>query len=178
MNNKELVAKLRSDVISLIDTDPITINPKNLEMKMYENSSNVQYTLEEFFDQYNPEEIAKGQCNLIFRADLNQSTIVSFQLKDMYNCCGIIVGSDLYVAKKVRNLGLGTLFTKFMVDFSAYYGYGVLQGSDKKENEYQRRIFEKLGWKMINEFVNPKTQHLLNIWLFDLNEYKSKEHEN
>ena len=178
MNIKELLQQFKDNVTNLVN-GITTVKSEQISMKIYENSSGVQYTLGEFFNQYNPEEIEKGQCNLIFRIDLDgHGTIASFQLKDMYNCCGIIVGSDLYVAKKLRNKGFGTLLTKFMQDFSAYYGYGILQGTDKKESDYQKRIFEKLGWKPVNEFDNPKTGNTLIMWIFNLNEYKSKEYAN
>lgn len=143
---------------------------EDVTVKIYESSSNVQYTLEEFFNQYNPEEIPKGQCNLTFRIDVGGQILASFQLKDMYNCCGIIVGSDLHIYKPLRNNGVGTILTKFMMDFSSYYGYGVIQGADRKDNEYQTKIFTKLGWNSTNEFKNPKTNNVLKIWLFNLTE--------
>lgn len=165
MKTKELPLQLRADIIKLLSVDE-----KNLEIGIYENSSGVQYTLEEFFSQYNPEEIGKGQCNLVFKVDLSRKTIACFQLKDMYNCCGIIVGSDLFVHKDFRNKGIGTLITDFMGKFSKYYGYGVLQGSDKSDNEHQMKIFEKLKWQKSSEFYNPKTGNKLTIFLLNLNE--------
>lgn len=158
----------------------LNCSEKEIEIGIYENSSGVKYTLEEFLGHYNPEEIGKGQCKLVFTINLGRVTVGSFQLQDMYNCCGIIVGSDLFVSKKVRNMGVGTLLTKFMYDFSSYYGYGILQGADKRENEYQTRIFEKLGWQKSSEFKNPKTGNILNIWLLNLQQevIKYEEHEN
>lgn len=165
--------QLREKIISILSGAEKPVKDEDLSIKVYENSSSVQYTLEEFFNQYNPEEIAKGQCNLIFRFDLGKNTIASFQLKDMYNCCGIIVGSELFVHKGYRNKGLGGVLTKFMIDFSTYYGYGVLQGADRKDNEHQIKIFEKLGWECKSEFINPKTQNVLKMWLFNLSENKN-----
>jgi len=169
MKTKEIQSKFRTDISKIIGC-----KEQQIEIKVYENSSGVQYTLEEFFNQYNPEEIGKGQCNLIFKVDYNKLTIVTFDLKDMYNCCGIIVGSNLLVSKNFRNKGIGSIATKFMSDFSSYYGYGVLQGADKKNNEYQVKIFEKQGWLKSLEFINAKTGNTLNIWLLNLNENESK----
>lgn len=169
-----MLSQLKTDIVKILSKEDSSITEKDVEVKIYENSSGVQYTLEEFFNQYNPEEIGKGQCNLVFRIDMYKNTIASFQLKDMYNCCGIIVGSDLFVSKNYRGRGFGTLLTSFMEEFSRYYGYGILQGADRKENEYQKRIFDKLKWTSSSEFVNPKTGNVLNIWLLNLNENANK----
>lgn len=168
MKTKEIQKKFRSDISVVLGC-----KDEQIEIGVYENSSGVQYTLEEFFSHYNPEEIGKGQCNLVFKVNSDKQTIISFQLKDMYNCSGIIVGSDLYISKNHRHMGFGTLATSFMMDFSYYYGYGILQGADKKENEYQSKIFEKLQWSKSNEFFNPKTGNKLVIWLFNLNQHEN-----
>lgn len=164
LNTKELSYSLLKDLGKIIDKDP-----SKLSVRIFENSSGVQFTLEEFLNSYNPEEIQKGQCNLIVRIDIGEHALASFTLKDMYNCCGIIVGSDLYVSEDYSNKGVGTLLTKFMMDFSKYYGYGVLQATDREDNEYQKKIFEKLGWIVSHKFRNPKTNNNLIMWLYNIN---------
>jgi len=155
----QLWKSLRTDLSTLLN-----VKEDSFLIKIYENSSNVFFTLEEFFNQYNPEELQKGQCNLMFRIDAGGKSIATFQLKDMYNCNGIIVGSDLLVIRAFRNKGLGTLLTKFMMEFSKYYGYGVIQAADLTSNEYQVKIFTKLGWEKSINFNNPKTGNNLTIW--------------
>lgn len=169
MKTKEIQSQLKADISNIL-----SCKQEMIEISVYENSSGAQYTLEEFFNHYNPEEIGKGECNLVFKVNKDKSTIVTFQLKDMYNCSGIIVGSDLFVSKNLRHMGIGFLCTKFMVDFSSYYGYGVLQGADKENNEYQVRIFEKLKWINVSNFLNPKTGNKLSMWLFNLNQNENK----
>lgn len=165
---------LRTNVLAIISREDPSLKQEDIDIKIYENSSSVQYTLEEFFSQYNPEEIGKGQCNLVFRVDVRQKTIASFQLKDMYNCCGIIVGSDLFISKPYRNRGFGTKLTEFMENFSRYYGYGVLQGSDKVDNTPQIRVFTKRGWKETSTFHNKKTNNKVAIYLLNLNETENE----
>lgn len=169
MKTKEIQQKFRNNISKLLNC-----REEQIEIGIYENSSGAQYTLEEFFNHYNPEEIGKGQCSLVFKVNKDKQTVITFQLKDMYNCCGIIVGSDLTVSKNFRHIGLGDLSTRFMIDFSNYYGYGMLQGADRKDNEYQIRIFEKQGWKKGSEFYNPKTGNNLIIWFFNLDQYENK----
>lgn len=165
----ELEKDLRSNIAKLINTD---VN--SVLIKVYEGSSSVYFTLEEFFKQYNPESIGKGQCNLVFRIDVEKKVVCSFQLKDMYNCAAILVASDLFVNKDFRKSGIGTLITKFMSDFGSYYGYGVLQGADVLDNEPMIRIFEKLGWKKAEEIFNKKTNNKLAIWLLNLTQYENQ----
>lgn len=164
MKTKQLAKELKANIATILH-----VTEQEVSIRVYENSSSVFYTLEEFFNQYNPEEIGKGQCNLMFKIDSNTKSVITFQLKDMYNCSGIIVATDLYIADGIRNLGLGTLITKFVADFSKYYGYGVIQASDKVSNEHQSKIFEKLEWTKSSEFFNPKTKNNLAIWLLKLN---------
>lgn len=163
MKTKELNNHLKSSISKILE-----VKENSILIKIFENSSGVVFTLDEFFSQYNPEEIGKGQCNLVFRVDIEGKTIITFQLKDMYNCSGIIIGSDLYIADGFRHKGLGTLATEFMIDFTRYYGYGIIQGTDQTDNTHQIRIFEKLGWNKSLTFVNPKTKNELTIWLLNL----------
>lgn len=164
MKINELQVMLKDKLLQIFGNKDNAVN-----ISVYENSSGVQFTLEEFFNHYNPEEIQKGQCNLVFKIDYLEQTIAGFQLKDMYNCCGIIVASDLHISKLYRNRGIGTLMTSFVYEFSKYYGYGMLQCADKIDNEYQKKIFEKLGWNMVSSFINTKTGNILGIWLLKLN---------
>lgn len=161
----KLAENLRDNIARLLNCK----NEENIVIKVYENSSNVYFTLEEFLHQYNPEGIGKGQCNLIFRIDIDKTILCTFQLKDMYNCAAILVGSDLFVNADFRNLGIGKLMTKLMIDFGSYYGYAVLQGADLIDNKYMVRIFEELGWKKTHETINKKTNNRLAIWLLNLN---------
>jgi hypothetical protein len=157
----ELLTSLRASV-----AEALSVKKNSINIRIFENSSGVFYTLEEFLNHYNPEELAKGQCNLIIKIDCEGKVIGTFQLKDMYNCCGIIVGSDLFINDGMRSRGLGTLFTKFMIDFSKYYGYGILQAADVTKNEYQIKIFNKLKWIPVIEFKNPKTGNDLTMWVY------------
>lgn len=161
---KQLALSLKKDLSRILN-----VKEQYVSIRIYENSSSVFFTLEEFLDQYNPEDIGKGQCNLIFRFDADGKIIASFQLKDMYHCCGIIVASDLHIPKGLTNKGIGTILTDFVGQFSKYYGYGIVQATDLVTNEYQTKIFEKLGWKKNIEFVNPKTSNKLVVWFLNLN---------
>jgi len=164
MKIQESVAKLRNDFGKAIEIDP-----SKLDINVYENSSGVRFTLEEFISQYNPEDIQKGQANFIFAITIGQKPIARFILQDMVNCSGIIINSDVFVSKLYLNKGLGSLINLFCIDFCKYYGYGIIQATDKDMNEYQKKIFIKNRWKLVADFINPKTLNRINVWMYFLN---------
>lgn len=163
MEVKKLYQELHKKLSEIVN-EPVDI-------RIYDSSSSVQWTLEEFFQNYNPEEIQKGQCNLALRFGAGELVVASCKLKDMFDCDGIIIMSDLFVYKDFRTKGIGSLITKFAMDFSKHYGYGLMQGSDKQENEATSKIFTKLNWKKVETFVNPKSKNPLFLWIINLNEY-------
>lgn len=168
MKPKEILSALFNDIAKCLN-----IEVGKVFVEIYENSAGTQWTLAEFLSSYNPEDVGKGQCNLMFRVDIDEGldhiSIASFQLRDMYHCSGIMIASDLHVHVKYRKLGIGTVLTKFVIDFTKYYGHGIVQANDKVNNEYQVKIFTKLGWKTLATFRNPKTKNEIHIWAYNLN---------
>jgi GNAT superfamily N-acetyltransferase len=164
MTIQESVAKFKADFSKIVE-----VSEDKLNIKIYENSSGVQFTLEEFVNQYNPEDIQKGQANFIFAINIGQKPMARFILQDMVNCSGIIINSDVFVSKLYQNKGLGSLLNKFCIDFCKHYGYGIIQSTDKDMNEYQKRIFTKNNWKLVADFINPKTLNRINVWMYFLN---------
>lgn len=145
------------------------IEAEKLSVSVYEDSSGVLFTLEEFLNQYNPEDIQKGQANIVFSVNHNKKPIARFRLQDMVNCSGIIINSDVFVSKFYLGKGLGTLINSLCIDFCKYYGYGIMQATDKDMNEYQKKIFVKNNWKQVASFINPKTLNRINVWMYFLN---------
>lgn len=144
--------------------------PEVVVVTVYENASQISMSLEEFVNHYNPEDVGKGLCHLIFKIEGNGNLLATFSLNDMYNCSGILIFSELIIHKNHRNKGLSKAVTGFIVDFAKYYGYGVLQAVDLDSNEFQKKSFLKNNWKTVSSFVNPKTGNKLNVWFHTLNE--------
>lgn len=140
-----------------------------LVVNIYENSSGVMFTLEEFIQQYNPEDIQKGQANFIFSINIGSKAVGRFILQDMINCSGVIILSDVFISKHFINRGIGTLVNEFSIDFCKHYGYGIIQATDRDTNEYQKKIFTKNNWKNVASFINPKTLNRINVWMYFLN---------
>lgn len=146
----------------------INIDIERLSISVYDNFSGVKFTLEEFISQYNPEDIQKGQANFIFGILLGEKPIGRFILQDMVNCSGIIINSDVYISKMFLNKGLGSMINSFCIDFCKYYGYGIIQATDRDSNEFQKKIFIKNNWKLVANFVNPKSLNRINVWMYFL----------
>lgn len=96
------------------------------------------------------------------------TTVASFQLYPMINCCGICVSTQAEVAPEYRGRGLGTLLNSLRIDIARYLGYGLLLCTDVDSNEYQRRILKKNGWKDIHTFLNPRTKNKIHISVIGL----------
>jgi hypothetical protein len=163
---------MKKQLVNFINNICSILNKSESEIlvTVYENSSQNTMRLEEFVNHYNPEDMSKGLCHLNFKVESSGKYIATFSLNDMYNCAGILVFSELIVAKSYRNLGVSRIITGFVSDFAKYYGYGLIQAIDLESNDYQKKSFLKNDWYVGNVFLNPKTGNRLNIWYHNLNE--------
>lgn len=163
---KKSIISFTQLISGLLDKD----NNPPVIITVYDNSAQVSIPLEEFINHFNPEDIGKGQCHLVFKVESLGSLIATFSLNDMFSCSGILVFSELIVTRLNRNKGMSTAITSFVVDFAKYYGYGIIQSVDVDANKFQKKSFEKNNWKIVSSFVNPKTGNKLNVWFHNLNE--------
>lgn len=95
-------------------------------------------------------------------------TISTFRLEPMINCCGILISTAVEVTPSYRGRGLGTILNNLRIDIARFLGYGVLLCTDIANNEYQRKILNKNGWKDIFKFVNPRTKNVIFISVINL----------
>lgn len=164
--------KLTSDLGKIFDPKGFT-----LSTSVFDSSSKVAFTLDEFSTHYNPESFTKGQCDFIFKIQASreqdhQSHVVGiFRLKDHIGCAGIIVATDLYVHPNYRRLGISKCIVEFIEGFYENFGYGIIQATDIAENEYLKKTLIKRGWKSILSFLNRRTENILNLYIYD-KEYK------
>lgn len=92
----------------------------------------------------------------------------TFELIPMINCCGIVVSTRAEVTDEFRNKGLGTVLNSFRIDAARELGYGVLMCTDIISNTPQQAILKRNGWKMIHDFVNPRTKNRVGIHIINL----------
>jgi hypothetical protein len=163
---------MKKSIINLTGTISNIFNkePSSIDITVYENSSQTTLVLEEFVNHFNPEDVGKGLCHLMFKIEIDKKLAATFTLNDMFGCDGILVFSQLTVVKSYRNKGLSKTITSFIVDFGKYYGYGMVQAIDIDTSEFQKKSFTSSGWKVVETFVNPKSGNRLNVWFHNLNE--------
>lgn len=154
---KEIIAeRLRTDVASVA-------------IVLYDSSSGVHLPAEDFYNQYNPEELQKGQCTIIAKIDIHHDTLGTFMMKDMVGCAGLMIFHDLFIMPEFRNYKLGSSAFEFAKEFAMHYGYGMLQATDREDNEHATKLFLSKGWTKTSTFKNPKTGNNICIWNLKLN---------
>lgn len=141
-----------------------TLGRPNVDILIYNMASGIHLTAEEFYNQFNPEEIQKGHCNIFAKLEVGDKAVAEFRLRDMIGCSGIVIFNDLYVLKDYQNKGIASRVFDFVQAFAKYYGYGVIQATDRTDNDYSKRIFTKKGWNKVMEFKNAKTKHDIILW--------------
>lgn len=94
--------------------------------------------------------------------------IAGFRLESMPGCLGICVSSDSYITKQNRNKGIGTILNQFRIELARALDYGMLICTSYALNEPQQKILEKNGWKEIDNFINPQTNHKVLIHTYHL----------
>ena len=140
------------------------LQTENLTLGLYDAIGGVHLPAEDFINQYNPEEMQKGHCNIIGKIEKGDLAVAQFRIRDLIGCAGVIVFNDLYVLKSYQNRGIGAEVFDFVTDFAKYYGYGLIQATDITDNEYSKKIFVKKAWTHVVEFTNPKTLNRVSLW--------------
>jgi GNAT superfamily N-acetyltransferase len=92
--------------------------------------------------------------------------VTRFSLIPMPGCCGIIISTGVYVYPDFRGKGLGTLLNNMRIQMAQDLGYGLIICTDVDSNKPQKRILSKNGWNLVDNFINPRTNHSVNFHTF------------
>ena len=95
-------------------------------------------------------------------------TISHFKLVQFPGCCGICVSTGAMVVENYKNKGIGTLLNKFRQDVARHQGYTILMCTDLDNNVPQKKILDHQGFQHIYQFINKRTNNLLNVSLLKL----------
>ena len=74
------------------------------------------------------------------------------------------------VYPKWRNKGVGTLLNKFRCELAKQDGFGLMLCTDVVDNTAQKFVLFRNGWNSLLQFNNPRTGHMVNLSVKDLNE--------
>lgn len=115
--------------------------------------------------------VLPNQCVQIFgmfhdpvSRDTDQIELSSFKLHTMPGCSAILVSSRVRVTVPWRGKGLGKLLNQFRARVAREMGCSTLQCTTVQSNERQNTLLRKLGWKQIDDFLNPRTENTVLIW--------------
>jgi GNAT superfamily N-acetyltransferase len=99
-----------------------------------------------------------------------QRNYAFFSIEQLRGCCGVCVSTGARVRVEYQWLGIGTLLNEMRLGMAKRLGYGVMLCTDALSNEPEVKILEKNGWKEMYNFVNPRTNRKLGIYLRTLDD--------
>jgi hypothetical protein len=89
--------------------------------------------------------------------------LAMWTLCQMPGCCGACVSTGAFVARDVRNRGLGTFFNKVRQRLAREAGYGIMICTDIESNEPQQKVLDRTGWESVYKWINPRTKNALEM---------------
>ena len=96
--------------------------------------------------------------------DVELIELSSFKLNVMPGCGAIMVSSKERVTIPWRGKGIGKLLQEARMATAKAMGCSVMQCTTVANNERQNALLTHLGWKQIDTFLNPATNHTVIIW--------------
>jgi hypothetical protein len=93
---------------------------------------------------------------------------VHYCLSPLPGCCGVVVSHNAYLASDYRGYGLGDYFHKERLSLMKDLGYSCGLCTVTSDNEVQKNLLLKNGWKLIHVFKNKRTGNLVEIWSKDI----------
>jgi GNAT superfamily N-acetyltransferase len=90
-----------------------------------------------------------------------------WEIEPMSGCNGIAIFKKVEIMEEYRGKGLGTQFLNLRETLAKDFGYSSLLCTIVDTNEPQKKIMDKLGWKLLNQFTNSHTSN--NVLLYGKN---------
>lgn len=107
--------------------------------------------------------------SVTFGVIVDKKEIATFTLKEMINCCGILVSTRTSVAKDFRGKGIAQEMMLLKEALAKVYGYSCLMATvNMTGNPAEVHILEKFGWKMVHNFKNSRTTNNVGIFVKNL----------
>jgi hypothetical protein len=93
----------------------------------------------------------------------NTLPIAYFSLAKLPGCCGACVSYYSSVNFSYRGGGLGKLLNEIRMEMARQMRFGLLICTDVTTNVAQTKILDSVGWTKATDFLNPKTEHTVNL---------------
>jgi RimJ/RimL family protein N-acetyltransferase len=99
---------------------------------------------------------------------LREKRVGSWKLLPFPGCCGVCISTEALVYPEFRNKGWGKLFNKMRISQAQAMGYGKIVCTVTSDNLYEIAILNRNGWVRETDFINPKTNHMVITFGFNL----------
>ena len=93
------------------------------------------------------------------------SHFISWEMSQLPGCCMYLTCFHMYITDKYRGKGLGTLLQSMKEEIARYLGYTFLICTVTDNNESQKKVLEKTGWKMIHQEENKRSCNIVNMYI-------------
>lgn len=99
--------------------------------------------------------------------DGSNKVVSVWAIEPMSGCNGIAIFKNVEIFEGYRGKGLGIQFLNLRESLAKDFGYSSLLCTIVDTNEPQKKIMEKSGWKLLNQFTNSHTNN--NVLLYGKN---------
>lgn len=91
-----------------------------------------------------------------------------YKLSPFPGCCGIVVSFNAFIDKDYQGYGLGQWFHQQRLTLMKVLGYSCAMCTVTSDNDVEKHILTKNGWKSVHSFKNSRTGNTVEIWVKDL----------
>lgn len=87
-----------------------------------------------------------------------------YELESFPGCNNLVVSTHTFIKPELRGKGLGLRQHGQRLKQAEDMGYGYIICTVKANNDAEKHILEKAGWKKLDSFTNKETGNNLEIW--------------
>lgn len=91
-----------------------------------------------------------------------------YEFNTFPGCSQLIVSNHAYIKPEQRGKGFGQLQQLQKLELAAQLGYNCIICTVRADNEREKHILKKNGWKFVHSFFNTQSEHLVEIWVRDI----------
>lgn len=139
---------------------------KNLKNK-YESMFDkiVEFTdisVEFTFNRKSPDR--KMLLDVAFVARIDKDVKAKFSLRSMPGCGSIVISHNTWVSEELRGKGLASVMMAMKRDIVQEWGSNKIIATVVANNDKEKAILVKQGWKLVDTFQNSQTDNPVEVW--------------
>lgn len=87
-----------------------------------------------------------------------------YELNSFPGCNQIVISNHAFIYSQFRGQGIGQEQHKERLNTASAAGYNYVMCTVKADNDVERHILRKHGWKFLDQFHNMESGSLVEIW--------------